>query len=87
MSMAIHTTIFTIPALYLWGVVPPYMQIAAIALLGGILGISAMILFIILVPFILGASAFAEALVQRRGAQHRFGHHGTVIHNAAPRRG
>ena len=36
-------TIFTIPALYLWGVVPPYYQIVALCFLGGVLGLTAMI--------------------------------------------
>jgi len=36
-------TIFTIPALFLWGAVPPYLQIVALAFLGGLLGLSAMI--------------------------------------------
>jgi putative OPT family oligopeptide transporter len=36
-------TIFTIPALFLWGIVPPFWQIAGLALLGAILGISAMV--------------------------------------------
>jgi putative OPT family oligopeptide transporter len=36
-------TIFTIPALFLWGVIPPYWQVAVLALLGGILGITAMV--------------------------------------------
>ncbi len=36
-------TIFTIPALFLWGVVPPLWQVAMLALLGAILGIAAMI--------------------------------------------
>lgn len=36
-------TIFTIPALFLWGLTPPFWQIAILALLGGILGISAMV--------------------------------------------
>jgi putative OPT family oligopeptide transporter len=36
-------TIFTIPALFLWGVIPPYWQVALLALLGAILGITAMI--------------------------------------------
>jgi putative OPT family oligopeptide transporter len=36
-------TIFTIPALFLWGVRPPFWQIAILALLGGILGVCAMI--------------------------------------------
>jgi putative OPT family oligopeptide transporter len=36
-------TIFTIPALFLWGLVPPYPQVVALAFLGGLLGLSAMI--------------------------------------------
>ena len=36
-------TIFTIPALFLWGLAPPLWQIAILALLGGILGIAAMV--------------------------------------------
>jgi len=36
-------TIFTIPALFLWGMVPPFYQVALLALLGGFLGIAAMI--------------------------------------------
>src|SRR5512136_1983408 len=36
-------TIFTIPALFLWGMVPPYLQVVALAFLGGLLGLSAMI--------------------------------------------
>ena len=36
-------TIFTIPALFLWGVVPPYLQVVALAFLGGVLGLTAMI--------------------------------------------
>jgi putative OPT family oligopeptide transporter len=36
-------TIFTIPALFLWGMAPPYWQVAILALLGGMLGIAAMI--------------------------------------------
>jgi putative OPT family oligopeptide transporter len=35
--------IFTLPALYLWGVAPSFLQIASIALLGGVLGTAAMI--------------------------------------------
>jgi putative OPT family oligopeptide transporter len=35
--------IFTIPALFLWGMIPPYLQVVALAFLGGILGLSAMI--------------------------------------------
>ena len=36
-------TIFTIPALFLWGAIPPYIQVVALAFLGGLLGLSAMI--------------------------------------------
>jgi len=36
-------TIFTIPALFLWGIAPPLWQVAMLAFLGGILGISAMV--------------------------------------------
>ncbi len=36
-------TIFTIPALFLWGIIPPFWQVAALAFLGAVLGISAMI--------------------------------------------
>ena len=36
-------TIFTIPALFLWGVAPPYWQIVALSFLGGLLGLAAMI--------------------------------------------
>lgn len=36
-------TIFTIPALFLWGIAPPFWQVAILALLGGLLGIAAMI--------------------------------------------
>src|SRR6188472_3273312 len=36
-------TIFTIPALFLWGVAPPYLMVVALAFLGGLLGLSAMI--------------------------------------------
>jgi putative OPT family oligopeptide transporter len=35
--------IFTIPALFLWGEAPPYVQVAVLCLLGGVLGLSAMI--------------------------------------------
>jgi len=35
--------IFTIPALFLWGVAPPYLQVVALCFLGGLLGIAAMI--------------------------------------------
>ncbi|HUG54763.1 MAG TPA: oligopeptide transporter, OPT family [Vicinamibacteria bacterium] len=36
-------TIFTIPALFLWGLAPPLWQVAALAFLGGLLGIAGMI--------------------------------------------
>src|SRR5687767_4085430 len=36
-------TIFTIPALFLWGIAPPLWQVAGLAFLGGILGIAAMV--------------------------------------------
>ena len=36
-------TIFTIPALFLWGVAPPYYQVVALAFLGAVLGLTAMI--------------------------------------------
>ncbi len=36
-------TIFTIPALFLWGAVPPYLQVVALAFLGAVLGIAAMV--------------------------------------------
>jgi putative OPT family oligopeptide transporter len=36
-------TIFTIPALFLWGMTPPYLQVVALSFLGGLLGLSAMI--------------------------------------------
>jgi putative OPT family oligopeptide transporter len=36
-------TIFTIPALFLWGMIPPFWQVAALAFLGAVLGISAMV--------------------------------------------
>jgi len=43
-STALATgTIFTIPALYLWGVIPPYYQVVALCFLGGVLGLTAMI--------------------------------------------
>ena len=43
-STALATgAIFTIPALFLWGMVPPLLQVAVLCLLGGILGVSAMI--------------------------------------------
>jgi putative OPT family oligopeptide transporter len=36
-------TIFTIPALFMWGMVPPYLQVAVLAWLGAVLGLAAMI--------------------------------------------
>jgi putative OPT family oligopeptide transporter len=36
-------TIFTIPALFMWGLVPPFVQVAVLAYLGAILGLAAMI--------------------------------------------
>lgn len=36
-------TIFTVPALFLWGFAPPYWQVAILAFLGAILGITAMV--------------------------------------------
>jgi putative OPT family oligopeptide transporter len=36
-------TIFTIPALFMWGMVPPYLQVVVLAYLGAILGLAAMI--------------------------------------------
>jgi putative OPT family oligopeptide transporter len=36
-------TIFTIPALFLWGMPPAYLQMVVLAFLGGLLGIAAMI--------------------------------------------
>ncbi len=36
-------TIFTIPALFLWGIAPPLWQVATLAFLGAILGIAAMV--------------------------------------------
>src|SRR5262245_20340373 len=36
-------TIFTIPALFLWGMAPPFWQVSILALLGGMLGIAAMV--------------------------------------------
>ena len=36
-------TIFTIPALFLWGVAPPYLQVVVLCFLGALLGLSAMI--------------------------------------------
>ena len=43
-STALATgTIFTIPALFLWGMTPPFLQVVALCFLGGVLGIAAMI--------------------------------------------
>src|SRR5512134_3351756 len=43
-STALATgTIFTIPALFLWGMVPPYLQVVVLAWLGAVLGLAAMI--------------------------------------------
>jgi putative OPT family oligopeptide transporter len=43
-STALATgSIFTIPALFLWGMIPPYFQIVALCFLGGMLGLAAMI--------------------------------------------
>jgi putative OPT family oligopeptide transporter len=36
-------TIFTIPALFMWSMVPSYLQVAVLAMLGGVLGILAMV--------------------------------------------
>jgi len=36
-------TIFTIPALFMWGLIPPYLQVVALSFLGAVLGLSAMI--------------------------------------------
>lgn len=36
-------TIFTIPALFLWGMAPPLWQVSILALLGAVLGIAAMV--------------------------------------------
>jgi putative OPT family oligopeptide transporter len=43
-STALATgTIFTIPALFLWGMPPPYLRVVALAFLGGVLGLTAMV--------------------------------------------
>jgi len=43
-STALATgAIFTIPALFLWGMIPPYFQVVALCFLGGMLGLAAMI--------------------------------------------
>ena len=36
-------TIFTIPALFMWGMVPPYLQMVVLCFLGAVLGLAAMI--------------------------------------------
>jgi putative OPT family oligopeptide transporter len=36
-------TIFTIPALFMWGMAPPYLQVVALAFLGAVLGLAAMV--------------------------------------------
>src|SRR5437773_11472780 len=36
-------TIFTIPALFMWGMAPPFWQVAILTRLGGFLGIAAMV--------------------------------------------
>jgi putative OPT family oligopeptide transporter len=36
-------TIFTIPALFMWGIAPPYLQVVILCYLGAILGLAAMI--------------------------------------------
>lgn len=36
-------TIFTIPALFMWGMVPPYVQVVVLSYLGAVLGLAAMI--------------------------------------------
>src|SRR5512140_1970707 len=43
-STALATgTIFTLPALFLWGIIPPYFPVVALCFLGGVLGLAAMI--------------------------------------------
>jgi putative OPT family oligopeptide transporter len=36
-------TIYTIPALFMWGLVPPYLQVVVLSFLGAVLGLAAMI--------------------------------------------
>lgn len=36
-------TIFTIPALFMWGMTPPYLQVVVLSYLGAVLGLAAMI--------------------------------------------
>ena len=71
-------TIFTIPALFLWGAVPPYLQVVALAFLGALLGIAAMVplrrLLIVKahdeLPYPEG-TACAEVLRARRAVERR----------------
>jgi putative OPT family oligopeptide transporter len=43
-STALATgSIYTLPALFLWGLIPPYLEVVALCFLGGVLGLSAMI--------------------------------------------
>jgi putative OPT family oligopeptide transporter len=43
-STALATgSIYTLPALFMWGIIPPYMQVVALCFLGGVLGLAAMI--------------------------------------------
>ncbi len=43
-STALATgSIYTLPALFLWGIVPPYLQVVSLCFLGGVLGLAAMI--------------------------------------------
>jgi putative OPT family oligopeptide transporter len=36
-------TIFTIPALFMWGMAPPYLQVVVLSFLGAVLGLAAMV--------------------------------------------
>jgi uncharacterized oligopeptide transporter (OPT) family protein len=36
-------TIFTVPALFMWGMVPPYLQVVVLSYRGAVLGLAAMI--------------------------------------------
>jgi putative OPT family oligopeptide transporter len=43
-STALATgSIYTLPAVFLWGMIPPYMEVVALCFLGGLLGLAAMI--------------------------------------------
>lgn len=43
-STALATgAIYTLPALFMWGVIPPYLQVVVLCFLGGLLGLAAMI--------------------------------------------